>query len=388
LSVALLAPVAGDARSENDPPVPTYTADPYWPKPLPAPVDKDGVVRQWVPGEPGATCIDSHDHIITVNRSFVKGGLIMFEGELAGAVPAPPVVMFDSQGNVAASWGDTKLNADGSAAVMPHGIHGCFADYEDNIWIGGMGDGVVQKYSHDGKLLLQIGTKGLCDGPPTLSPNQPNPTCGEPGNNKSTTLLNRPADIAVDPNPDPVTGERGSVYIADGYGNHRVVVFDAKGKYLRQWGEAGRGPGQFVETGAGHPHCVTLGNDGLVYACDRGPGDGTHQTRIQVFDKVGNLKRIISIQPPGARKLTGRICDVEFSRDPQQSYMYVTDLGSAKVLILHRESGKVVGAIGRGPGHMIGEMVAPHTLVLDSKGDVYVSETIGGRRNQKFVRAK
>src|SRR5438477_6205261 len=91
----------------------------------------------------------------------------------------------------------------------------------------------------------------------------------------SQTLLHRPADIAVDPNTDPVTGERGSVYIADGYGNYRIVVFDGKGKYLRQWGSAGGGPGQFVAKGGGHPHCVVLGNDGLVYTCDRG------QNRIQ-----------------------------------------------------------------------------------------------------------
>ena len=84
-----------------------------------------------------------------------------------------------------------------------------------------------------------------------------------------------------------MNGERGSVYIADGYGNHRVVVFDAKGTYLRQWGSAGTGPGQFAPSGGGHPHCVVLGNDGLVYVCDR------QGNRIEVFDKVGTLKRII-----------------------------------------------------------------------------------------------
>src|SRR5688572_12838892 len=172
---------------------------------------------------------------------------------------------------------------------MPHGVHGCFADYQDNIWIAGNADGVVQKWSHDGKLLLQIGTKGLCDGPPTLSPNSPHPTCGSPGYNSSRTLLNNPADVAVDPNPDPVIGQVGSVYIADGYGNHRIVVFDAAGKYLRQFGSAGSGPGQFVATGGGHPHCVILGNDRLVYACDRG------QNRVHVFDRAGTLQKTLPI---------------------------------------------------------------------------------------------
>ena len=71
-------------------------------------------------------------------------------------------------------------------------------------------------------------------------------TCISPGLNASKTLLNDPADIAVDPAPDPVTNERGSIYVVDGDGNHRIVVFDAKGRYLRQWGSPGTGPGQFA----------------------------------------------------------------------------------------------------------------------------------------------
>jgi hypothetical protein len=267
--------------------------------------------------------------------------------------------------------------------VMAQGFHGCHVDYEGNIWIAGNGDGIVQKYSHEGELLMQIGTKGLCDGPPTR-PDAPYPTCGEPGYNTSKTLLNQPSDVHVDPDPDPVTGEPGSIYISDGYGNHRVVVFDREGEYLRQWGEAGRGPGQFVETTSGHPHCVEIAQ-GLVYTCDRGPGDGVHQTRIQVFNKVGELQQIIPIQAPGNMLRTSRTADVAFSRDPEQAWMYVTDLGSQKILIVNRESGEVMGSIGS-PGHMAGQLAAPHTIATDSRGNIYVSETITGRRNQKFVK--
>ena len=289
-------------------------------------------------------------------------------------------MLYDPAGDVADSWGDPTLTAEGAAAVLPHGIHGCFADYMDNIWIAGNSDGVVQKWSHDGsRMLLQIGTKGLCDGPPTLNPRSPHPTCGEPGNNTSRTLLNAPADIAVDPNVDPVTGERGSVYIADGYGNHRIVVFDGDGNYLRQWGSAGSGEGQFVERGGGHPHCVVLGNDGLVYACDRG------QNRVQVFDREGNLRRVITIDPPDHLMATLRATDIELSRDEQQTFMFVVDLGSNRIWILERESGDLVGSIG-GSGHMAGEFTFPHTIVTDSQGNIYAAETIGGRRNQKFVK--
>ncbi|MCY4602553.1 MAG: hypothetical protein OXF27_21835, partial [Acidobacteria bacterium] len=263
---------------------PTYRVDPFWPKPLPTETGADGLERLWVTGMVGASCVDSRDRIVTVNRGFLPNGLLSQEGDQS--IPSPPVVIYDREGNVADSWGDPTLTDDGAAAVLPHGIHGCFVDHMDNIWIAGNSDGVVQKWTNDGsRMLLQIGTTGLCDGPPTLRPNAPFPTCGEPGNNTSRTLLNAPADIAVDPEPDPVTGERGSVYVADGYGNHRMVVFDAEGNYLRQWGSAGSGEGQFVETGGGHPHCVVLGNDGLVYACDRG------QNRVQVFDREGNHVR-------------------------------------------------------------------------------------------------
>ena len=108
--------------------------------------------------------------------------------------------------------------------MLPNGIHGCFVDYQDNVWIAGNGDGIVQKWSHDGsRLLLQIGTRGVCDWPAN------NNACGNSGGdlsaNKSKTLLNQPANMWIDPDPDPVTGQRGSIYIADGYGNHRVVVF-------------------------------------------------------------------------------------------------------------------------------------------------------------------
>ncbi len=88
------------------------------------------------------------------------------------------------------SWGDSAL---------PAGLHGCFVDYESNVWIGGSADGIVQKWSHNGKqMLLQIGRKGVL------------------GGNESQSLLNLPADIAVDPAADPVTGQRGSIHIVDG----------------------------------------------------------------------------------------------------------------------------------------------------------------------------
>lgn len=359
---------------------PKFKVDPFWPKPLPEVKDAEGRLHQWVTGEVGGSCVDSHDHIITLNRGWqqsVLGKLHMFES-MTG-IAAPPVIVYDVAGNLVASWGDASLLPSGASKVMPESFHGCFADYEDNIWIAGNNDGVVQKYSHEGKLLMQIGTKGECDGPPTLAPTTFFPTCGSPGNNSSKTLLNSPADVAVDPNPDPVTKERGSVYIADGYGNHRVVVFDAKGKYLRQWGSPGDGPGQFSREGGGHPHCVVLANDGLVYVCDRA------HNRAQVFDKQGTFKRFIAVDPDGYLQAPIRINDIAFSTDAKQAFFYSTDVGSGSIWILNREAGGVAGRIGQ-LGHNVGQFVGIHTLAVDSKGNIYGAEAGSGRRMQKFVR--
>ena len=312
-------------------PAPRFEVDPYWPKPFPLIKDKDGKLHRWATGEIGGTCIDSHDHIFTLNRGWQQsqlGKLHVFEQQ--SSVPAPPVVAYDPAGNVVASWGDASLLAPGGGTkVMPESLHGCFADHDDNIWIAGNADGIVQKYSHDGKLLLQIGTKGVCDGkaapaaPRTAAPFFP--TCVSPGLNGSKTMLNDPADIAVDPNPDPVTSARGSVYVADGYGNHRIVVFDGKGQFLRQWGSPGTGAGQFALEGGGHPHCVTIGRDGLVYVCDRG------NARVEVFDRTGKYLREIPIAPAGFAYTGLRTNDITFSNDPNQTYFYTSDVGSGTV---------------------------------------------------------
>ncbi len=342
---------------------PKFKVDPFWPKPLPAPGG-----HQWVTGEPGGSCIDSQDHVFTVNR----GNLVSQDGTTA--IASPPVLEYDPEGNVVNAWGDRN--------VLPNGIHGCFVDHEDNIWITGNGDGIAQKWTHDGStLLLQIGTKGVCDWP--ANGNACGNSFADPAANQSHTLLNEPAEVVVDPGLDPVTGQPGSVYIADGYGNHRVVVFSSTGTWLRQWGSVGNGAGQFGAAGGGHPHCIALGKDGLIYACDR------QNHRIHVTDKQGNLKRTILIDIPTSLSVLGnlgtlRATDAAFSVDKDQTWMYDTDLGNNMVWILDRALGVVVSGFG-GSGHNAGQFIFGHTIDVDSKGNIYVAETINGRRIQKFV---
>lgn len=327
---------------------PKYQVDPYWPKPLP---------DRWVTGEVGGVCVDAQDHVFTMNRDYLT------PTEKITAKASPPVTEYDPDGNLVNSWGNREQ--------LPARLHGCFVDYEGNIWIGGNQDGVVQKYTHDGsKMLLQIGTKnqfdtsdGTIDGAPM---------------NSSHTLLNLPASIAVDPT-------NGDVYIADGYGNRRVVVFDKNGHFLRQWGR--QGTVAEVDAGVGGVflkvvHCVVIGKDGLVYVCDRLGG------RVEVFDKMGNYKRSVVIESKTARLTgVGAACWLAFSPDQAQKFMIVGDCGDSEVRILDRATGQALSSFGR-PGNQIGEFGATHSLAVDSKGDIIIGDSINGRRIQMWRPAR
>jgi len=436
------------AKADNSGGNPTFAVNPSWPNPLPAPVGTDGVAHRWVSGEIAGTCIDKYDNVYTFNRGWEVGatvngtlqgnesGAINGQDATASAIPSPPVVAYDGDGNVVAGWGNPSLipasEVDGGyAAYMPQGAHGCYIDYQGNIWVGGNGDGIVQEYNPqagnqegaNATFVMQIGMKATCDTttPPAAGAN-PFTSCGETTDaNTSHTLLNEPADIAVDPNVGPVSRMRGDVYIADGYGNHRIVVFNARGQYVGQWGTACSTdgetcpPGTFGATGGGHPHCVVLGNDGYVYVCDR-PND-----RIQVFAKncavpstasnpqpVCQPIRVINIdQFPTATAanraailLAGtRACDMDFwpnidylaSKSPtSQKDIVDVDLGNDNTWLIDKASGLVFGALGTCgiapcPGHNAGSFAFGHTTAVNSKGDIYVAETITGRRIQKFV---
>ncbi len=242
--------------------VPRFKYDAYWPKPLP-----DG----WVLGSVGSVCVDSHDHVFAVTR----GAMELKEKGLA--TPAPPVLEWDDAGNLVNSWGNRDL--------MAKTQHGCFIDKDSNFWTAGNNDGIVQKYTHDGsKMLLQIGTRGVMDSVDGLVNGK--------ALNASHAGFFKPTNVAVDP-------VNGDVYVSDGYGNKRVAVFDKEGHFLRQWGrqatqaetDAGVG-GVFLSP----VHCVVIGNDGLVYVCDR-LGD-----RVEVFDKMGNFKRNIRIESKTAHR--------------------------------------------------------------------------------------
>jgi hypothetical protein len=451
-------PASADGKGKRNP---VFEVDAAWPKPLPAPVGTDGAAHTWVQGEVAGSCIDKNDNVYTFNRGWEVGvtfnnvlqgnqsGAIVGQDASASAIPSPPVVAFNPDGNTIAGWGNPSLIQPpmvdyGFAAYLPHGAHGCYIDYQGYIWLGGNGDGVVQKYNPatakaqgaNAMFVTQIGTKGMCDttNPPAAGANPFN-SCNETFSaNTSHTLLNEPPDIAVDPLPDPVTGKPGSVYIADGYGNHRIVVYtpnpDGSYSYNRQWGTSCGHNGQdcpgntFGATGGGHPHCIVLGNDGYVYACDR------PNSRILVFSRscgtasTGGSQplcdpvRVINIgggsgtgnnafqnaDPADAKAilLAGtRACDIDFwpnidylaTKSPTSQKVIVdVDLGNDNTWLIDKATAVVFGALGACgiapcPGHNAGHFAFGHTTSVDSEGNIYIAETVTGRRIQKFVRS-
>jgi len=343
-SMALLLAAAVPLSVLRAQEAPQFAIDASWPKPLP---------KDWITGQLGGVCLGGQDHIFVVNRRDIT------DEEKETSSSAPSIIKFDTDGNVAGSWGDQ--------ATVPNSIHGCFVDRLGNVFVAGNADAMVQKYSPDGKLLLEIGTRGKFD--------SVDGTRRGKGNNTARDQLHMPSAVVTDP-------DTGDIYVADGYGNRRVIVFDKDGKFLRQWGrqateeETQKGePGVFAEV----VHCITMSNAGLLYVCDR------QGNRVQVFEKSGKFVRNIAI-PNKSGKLPdkrGTAWWVAFSPDPAQRFMYVMDGGTEQVHTLDHASGKILSSFGR-PGHQIGNFTHGHTIAVDSKGSIYVAETNWGRRIQKF----
>lgn len=335
---------------------PKFEVDPAWPKPLP---------NLWITGGIGGACVDSHDHVFILNRRDLT------DNDLDAGRQAPVVIEFDPEGNVVNSFGDPDST--------PNTPHGCAVDADNNLWITGNGDGVVQEYSHDGgKLLLQIGKKGVVDSSDGTQKGK--------ALNSSHTGFFKPAGIAIDP-------KNGDVYVADGEtpgGNHRIVVFAHRGEFLRQW-ELHRTESETGDAFVPVLHCVAMDTDGMVYVCDR------RGHRIQVFDKMGNFQKNIPVEwtatsalSPGPDHIPGALGSavwVGFSRDAGQKYMYVVNQDNEKVDILDRASGKLLSSFGR-VGRQPGQFTYSHFLAVDSKGNIYVSEVGTGKRIQKFKLVK
>ena len=335
--------------------IPMFQVDTSWPKEMP---------NLWILGSVTSVFVDSNDHVWITHlpetltpeeTSAVQDPPI---GECC--LPAPVVIEFDADGNVVQGGGDPATQ---DVSEFPRNAHGLFIDHEDNVWIGTFRHHRVMKFTRSGQLLMTI---------------------GEYDNNRGsndTNFLGGPAGIWVDP-------EDNEVFIADGYRNRRVVVYDGDtGDYLRHWGAYGEVPDDsysYAQEGPeGSPppqfstvHGVVGANDGLIYVADR------RGNRIQVFQQNGEfvMEKIIAPETLAS----GSAFVIALSPDDNQEWLYLADGTNHKVWILHREDLEIVGQFGRG-GRQVGQFLRPHGMGIDSHGNLYVGEASTGRRVQKFT---
>jgi hypothetical protein len=353
---AAVAPRA-DQQPASAGSVPRFEFDPLFFQNLP---------NRWTTGMVGGIAVDSRDHVWVLHRP-----ASIAEGERAAAmkppqarccVPAPPVLEFDTTGRMVQAWGGP-----GDGYDWPTTEHGITIDPEGNVWVAGngKGDSHALKFSRSGKFLMQIGRR-----------NQ-----GE--NSNDTSNLGRPAAIFVHQ-------KTNEVFIADGYGNRRVVVFDSRtGAYRRHWGAYGKRPDdsyKFPERAVflqGPPppsfntpvHGIVVSNDDLVYVADRG------NNRIQVFRLDGAFVSEWFVNRDTLQS-EGTVHNFALSRDAAQRYLYVADGSNKAIHILDRRTMTLVDSIGGRGGHNAREFFHLHSLAAqpDSQGHLYVGEVNQGQR--------
>lgn len=404
LTVVLIAveseSLSTTVRAQSSPirEIPTFQVDPSWPH----------VPSQWVMGPVSGLNVDSHDHIWIITRPREIGSPNALGGKPLeqGKTPAPPLMEFDADGNFIKGWGGPGAGYD-----WPNAEHGVTVDDKGFVWVAGRGrdDDQILKFTNDGKFVMQIGHAAQSKG------------------NTDTTNLNLPADVTV-------YSKTNEVFVADGYGNRRVIVFDADtGKFKRMWGAFGnvptdpekwdvpagwksigrdrtfsaddlegketldgeQGPQQFSNV-----HSARISNDGLVYVCDRA------NQRLQVFTIEGKYMGQIFISrghmaPSDATgtlfgKPRKEVVDqvlknrespsrTAFSPDPEQRFLYVIDRRHQRILILDRKSLEILGSFGDGVGDAPGQFYILHDMASDSHGNVYTAEIDENSRVQKFV---
>jgi DNA-binding beta-propeller fold protein YncE len=386
--------------------VPIYEWDPYWPKrPLP---------NHWVLGNVAGIDVDGQDHVWVLNRprSLLHGheddaSYPIPESECC--VPPPAIVEFDAQGNVVQGFGgpgpeyEWPGGAEGNAestnqvstqktprgwdptysAKDPHpprinleprpfhwvtSEHSVTVDWKGNVWFGGSH---LMEFTRDGKFIKEIG----------YAPGRKRP------DSHNTQVLGGGASIAG----VAVDKASNEVFVADGYANRRLIVFDADtGAFKRQWGAYGKDPDDSVKprklpfewkpTDPPPPqfavaHSVHIDKDGLVYVGDR------NNSRIQVFKKDGTYLKEAFIKPTTMR---GTVLDFAFSKDPGQKWVFVADGRNDKIWILRRSDLQVVSEFGHG-GQMGGEFTIAHAIAADTKNNLYVGESLTGNRVQRFL---
>ena len=332
---------------------PTFSVDPDWPK----------IPNNWVLGDVSSVSVDSHNHVWVLHRPRTVR-------PAQKSLAAPAVLEFNVDGTFIKGWGGP-----GAGFEWPVTEHGIYVDYKDNVWIGGndKSDNQILKFTVDGKFIMQIGHSMQSKG------------------NSDTSNLNRPADAFVYP-------KTNELFVADGYGNSRVIVFDADtGAFKRMWGAFGNKPADTPPPQAGSKedppqfnivHAARVSNDGLVYVADRA------NKRVQVFTLDGEFLKQVPIGASCEAPACGNgqtAASVAFSSDPQQRFLFVADRSEGRILVLDRKTLETLSFFGK-PGVAPGDFNILHHMSSDSQGNLYTTEVNDNfargeccRRVQKFV---
>src|SRR5437667_2574430 len=344
LILSFFAAQAVQAQSRS---VPTFEVDRSWPK----------VPPQWKLGDASSAAIDGKDNVWVLHRPRT-----LKPEEKSKA--APPVIVFDTAGNFVKAWGGA-----GNGYEWPEREHGIHIDYKGFVWLGGnncptnglpglkpVADDQLLKFTQDGKLVMQIGRSNQSKG------------------NADTRNLHRPADVWVHP-------QTNELFVADGYGNHRIAVFDADtGTFKRMWGAFANKPAdddhcevvapKSFPDGPGPQnfsivHAIRVAKDGTVYVADR------ENRRVQMFTAKGMfVKQLVKTATPFAR-------DLALSPDPEQQFLYVGN--GADIVVVDRKTLEPVGSI------MVAGMIGGgHQIATDSKGNIYIAQTTAGLQKLAF----
>jgi streptogramin lyase len=288
-------------------------------------------------GSTSAVEIDRDGHIWVAERCGANS--------CAGSDLAP-ILEFDRSGKVLRSWGAGMF-------IFPHGIA---IDREGAIWItDGQGkDGKghqVFKFNPDGKVLMTLGKAGVAgDGPDTF---------------------NQPDDVAIAPN--------GDIFVSDGHspgmGNARVVKFSKDGKFIKQWGRHGSGPGEFEV-----PHALAFDSQGRLFVGDRA------NNRIQIFDQEGKfLDEWKQFSRPSGIYIDAH--DMVYVTDSESTDRagYGNHPGWKRGIRIGSAKDGTVTAFIPDPSPGSGATSAAEGVAADQDGNVYGAE-VGPKDVKKYVR--
>jgi DNA-binding beta-propeller fold protein YncE len=359
LVVTVGAILPGNAQTKG-PQVPLFEPDPLWSQALP---------HKWVTGQVGGVAVDSHDNVWIFHRpaTIPDGEKVasLTPPQAECCIPAPAVLEFASTGRFLQAWGGP-----GQGYEWPTIEHGIFVDEKDNVWLSGSAkeDNQILKFTSAGKFIMQIGHSGKNQG------------------SNDTENLGGPAGLFLYP-------KTNELFVADGYFNHRVIVFDAgTGAYKRHWGAYGKKPDDAYKfppraqllQGPPPPqfnnpvHAVVVSNDDLVYVADR------TNNRLQVFRLDGTFVKEIFITR-NTLQAEGTVHSFVLSPDKEQKFLYVLDGSNKAIRVLNRQTMEILASVGGHAGHNAREFFHAHGFAADSRGNLFIGEVNNGQRYYKYA---